>query len=58
MTINDPWLTLPHPHMLERAFVLVPLSEIRPDLVVGRVRIADALARLDTARIERLPPTP
>ncbi|MBU6453982.1 MAG: 2-amino-4-hydroxy-6-hydroxymethyldihydropteridine diphosphokinase [Cyanobacteria bacterium REEB67] len=28
LTINDPLLTVPHPHMNERAFVLVPLAEI------------------------------
>jgi 2-amino-4-hydroxy-6-hydroxymethyldihydropteridine diphosphokinase len=31
--IDSPLLTVPHPRMLERAFVLVPLSEIAPHLV-------------------------
>lgn len=30
-TKNSPELTLPHPRMSERAFVLVPLSELCPD---------------------------
>ncbi len=31
--IDMPGLTVPHPRMAERAFVLVPLAEIAPDLV-------------------------
>jgi 2-amino-4-hydroxy-6-hydroxymethyldihydropteridine diphosphokinase len=39
-------LEIPHRLMLKRAFVLVPLAEIAPRLVVKGIRIGDALARL------------
>ena len=38
-------LTLPHPELFNRAFVLVPLAEIAPDLVIAGVRVGDAAAR-------------
>jgi 2-amino-4-hydroxy-6-hydroxymethyldihydropteridine diphosphokinase len=41
--------------MFERGFVLVPLAEIAPDRVIGGVRVRDALARVDTRGIEKLP---
>lgn len=34
LTWNDAKLTLPHPLMLERQFVLAPLAEIAPDLIL------------------------
>jgi len=55
-TIDEPGLTLPHPRILERAFVLVPLSEIAPDLTIEGVRVAEACRRVDTAGVTRLPP--
>ena len=54
VVVAEPGLTLPHPRLFERAFVLVPLVEIVPDRVIAGTRIRDALARLDTRGIERL----
>ena len=54
VALDDERLTLPHPRLFERAFVLVPLAEIAPDRIIGGRRVGDALARLDTTGIERL----
>ena len=56
IAFSDPRLTLPHPHLFERAFVLVPLAEIAGDHLIGGKRVCDALADLETTGIERLPP--
>jgi 2-amino-4-hydroxy-6-hydroxymethyldihydropteridine diphosphokinase len=56
--IRDAALTLPHPRLFERAFVLVPLAEIAPDRVIGGKKVRDALAQMDTSGIERLAPRP
>jgi 2-amino-4-hydroxy-6-hydroxymethyldihydropteridine diphosphokinase len=34
--MNDPILTIPHPHWRERRFVLAPLRDLAPDLVTAR----------------------
>ena len=53
--INQPDLTLPHPRLFERAFVLVPLAEIAPNRTIAGQSVASALAQLPTEGIERLP---
>ncbi|MCA6125362.1 2-amino-4-hydroxy-6-hydroxymethyldihydropteridine diphosphokinase [Bradyrhizobium sp. WSM 1704] len=55
VTLSKPELTLPHPHVFERAFVLVPLAEIVPDRVIAGRRVADALAGVSADGIFRLP---
>lgn len=53
--INHPALTLPHPRMHERAFVLAPLAEIAPSLVIpGRGPVAALLAACADQRIHPL----
>src|SRR5579864_6735931 len=55
VSIDKAELTLPHPRLFERAFVLVPLAEISPERVIGGRSVASALAELSTEGIERLP---
>jgi 2-amino-4-hydroxy-6-hydroxymethyldihydropteridine diphosphokinase len=56
IVIDEPELRLPHPQLFERAFVLVPLSEIAPDRIIAGRRVADALAAVDASGIRKLPP--
>ena len=62
----EPALTLPHPRMQQRAFVLAPLAEIDPDLILpGGARVVRLLSALQSGEnpnfapqtIERLPDT-
>ncbi|MGU3360964.1 2-amino-4-hydroxy-6-hydroxymethyldihydropteridine diphosphokinase [Methylobacterium sp. M6A4_1b] len=51
--ISDARLILPHRFVRERAFVLVPLAEIAPNLRIGPETVTEALAKLDARGIVR-----
>lgn len=54
-TINDERLTLPHPHIADRAFVLLPLRDVASDLEIpGQGKVTDLLRTVDTQGCEAL----
>ncbi|MGO8670867.1 MAG: 2-amino-4-hydroxy-6-hydroxymethyldihydropteridine diphosphokinase [Capsulimonadaceae bacterium] len=64
-SLSIPGLTLPHPRMYERAFVLAPLAEIAPDLFAPATAVlpaetvlARALRLSEGTRVERACPPP
>lgn len=47
-TINDERLTLPHPHIADRAFVLLPLHDVAPELdIPGQGKVVELLRNVD-----------
>jgi 2-amino-4-hydroxy-6-hydroxymethyldihydropteridine diphosphokinase len=55
LVCHENGLTLPHPRMHERAFVLRPLQELAPDLIIhGKGSVADCLAACADQVLERI----
>lgn len=53
--LQTPTLTLPHPRMHERGFVLFPLAEIAPEVhIPGQGRVIDLLEKLPPQGVEKL----
>jgi 2-amino-4-hydroxy-6-hydroxymethyldihydropteridine diphosphokinase len=55
LQIETPALTIPHPRLAERAFVLVPLADLAPDLLPpgSTLTVSEMLAQVDRSGIER-----
>jgi 2-amino-4-hydroxy-6-hydroxymethyldihydropteridine diphosphokinase len=48
--VDEPDLVVPHPRLHERAFVLLPLGDVAPELEVpGQGRVTDLLAHVDAS---------
>ncbi|MFM7424784.1 MAG: 2-amino-4-hydroxy-6-hydroxymethyldihydropteridine diphosphokinase [Elainella sp.] len=58
LILQQPQLIIPHPRMTERAFVLVPLSDIAPDWVepVSQKSIAELVEHLDRSGVSQFDP--
>lgn len=55
LVLREEELTLPHPRMHERAFVLIPLAEIAPEAPVpGQAPLSRLLAQVDRSGVEKL----
>ena len=53
VTSDDPELRLPHPRAHERAFVLVPWLDVRPDAEIpGRGRVEELIDALAAAEVD------
>lgn len=56
-TVEEPGLTLPHPWIAERAFVLIPLAEIVPDRLIAGRTVAAMAAAAEVVDLERIGPS-
>nr|WP_255676074.1 2-amino-4-hydroxy-6-hydroxymethyldihydropteridine diphosphokinase [Pusillimonas sp. MFBS29] len=58
LTVDTPRLTVPHPRMHERAFVLRPLEELRPALHLRQGSLTELLQACSDQALEPVPDQP
>lgn len=49
----DKKLTIPHPHMKEREFVMIPLAEIRPDMMLDGETVNDIIKDMNPGKVQK-----
>jgi 2-amino-4-hydroxy-6-hydroxymethyldihydropteridine diphosphokinase len=49
--VNEPDLIIPHPYIAQRAFVLLPLRDIAPDMQIGGQSLLSLIAHADTTGV-------
>jgi 2-amino-4-hydroxy-6-hydroxymethyldihydropteridine diphosphokinase len=54
--VHEDGIDIPHPRISERAFVLVPLAEIAPNLAIKGMPIEQLLSRIDAKTVARYDP--
>jgi len=54
VTLDSARLTIPHPRMLERAFVIIPLAQIAEELVIKGRSCGNRADEIDNTGVEKL----
>lgn len=54
-TINEPQITIPHPRLTKRAFVLVPLTDLKADITLpGGEKLQDFIPSTSSQQVRKL----
>jgi 2-amino-4-hydroxy-6-hydroxymethyldihydropteridine diphosphokinase len=56
LSLDLPRLKVPHPRMYERAFVLVPMADLDPDLKIDETPLRELLSHVTDGGLRRLSP--